>query len=64
MSAGNLGHSEVKAICDRLEISPSQHDESGHYGGKSKAAVKHSEAVTGKTHFSTRTSEFHHEKKD
>lgn len=60
MSAGNLGHSEVKSICDGLECSPSQHDSSGYQGGAPNIdpTAKSSTAANGKTSLPTVTSEF------
>lgn len=34
MATANMGHGEVKSICDKLECSPSQHDSSGDVGPK------------------------------
>lgn len=61
MANANVTHAEAKSICDKLECSPSQHDASGHHGGKPNIGVtdKSSEAVTGGTHLATHTSEFH-----
>lgn len=59
MSAGNLGHEDVKRICDTLECSPSAHDDSGHYGGKPniEPTAKSSESATTGTHLKTKTTE-------
>lgn len=60
MSSGNLGHNDVKSILDSLEKSPSQHDDSGHYGGKPSVdpTAHSSTSATGKTTLPTHTSEF------
>jgi hypothetical protein len=60
MSAGNLGHEEVHAICDKLEASPSQHDATGYHGGAPnlEPTAKSSESATGGTHLETHTTEF------
>lgn len=39
MATGQLSRSEVKAIENELECSPSQHDSSGNFGGKPNIGV-------------------------
>jgi hypothetical protein len=60
MPAGNLGHGDVKAICDKLECSPSQHDATGYHGGAPNIVptAKSTNSATTGTHLSTHTSEF------
>ena len=60
MSAGNLGHEDVKSICDKLEASPSQHDDTGKWGGAPNITptAKSSESATTGTHLKTHTDEF------
>jgi len=60
MANTNVSHGEVKSICDALEISPSQHDASGNYGGAPNVSPtgKNSEPAAGKHHLATHTSEF------
>lgn len=60
MANEGVSHEEAKSICDKLECSPSQHDESGKYGGKPNTSVteKSSESVTSGTHLETHTDEF------
>jgi hypothetical protein len=47
-AANDMLPSEVRAEQNRLECSPSQHDDSGHFGGKKSIAVG-GEAVTKNT---------------
>lgn len=56
MANEGVSHSEAKSICDKLECSPSQHDISGHQGGKPSInpMAKSGEATSGKE----KTSEF------
>jgi hypothetical protein len=60
MSNNNLNPGEVKSICDKLEISPSQHDAHGHHGGKPNVSptAKSGESVVSGTHLKTHTGEF------
>jgi hypothetical protein len=53
-----MSHEAVKAVCDKLECSPSQHDDSGKYGGKPNIVptAKSAEAASTDTH--KQTSEF------
>lgn len=60
MANTNVSHEEAKSICDKLECSPSQHDDHGHYGGAPNInpTAKGSESATGGTHLATHTTEF------
>jgi hypothetical protein len=59
-AGGDLNHAEVKAICNSLECSPSQHDASGFQGGAPniEPTAKSSTSANGKTTLPTHTSEF------
>jgi hypothetical protein len=58
MANTSMSHETVKAVCDKLECSPSQHDASGHHGGKPNIVptAKSGEATPADSH--GRTSEF------
>jgi len=60
MPTSNQTPDEVKKVCDRLECSPSAHDESGKHGGMPnlEPTAKSSESATSGTHLHTHTSEF------
>lgn len=60
MANQHISHAEAKAIVDKLECSPSQHDSHGNYGGQPSISPtgKNSESPTGGTHLATHTSEF------
>jgi hypothetical protein len=60
MPTSNQTPDEVKKVCDRLECSPSAHDESGYQGGHPNIVPteKSSESATGGTHLHTHTTEF------
>lgn len=60
MANTNVSHGEVKSICDALECSPSQHDDTGHYGGTPHihADEKDHKAADVSGHFGDHTSDF------